>query len=105
MKVSPEIPQWLLDIFNKIDYKKVPKMQRYVLIGVIRQWCKKNLKELDKNKTYSTLEVKKIANDFDKELLEILNQFEFSTVSKDIEQQVKIILNSALKSLPLKEKI
>lgn len=102
MKVSPEVPQWLLDIFNKIDFAKVSTMQRYTFITIIKAWCSNNLTLLNPNKQYSSSETKKIARDFDKDLLDTLNKYEYSNVSDKTKNEVKTILLSALKSLPLK---
>jgi len=103
MKISPEIPNWLLNILNVIDFNRIGKLQKYTFLSFTNSYCNSNLSILQKNKKYITKEKKIISADFDNDLLDILNQYEFSNISDELKNQITNFLNNFVKSLPQKK--
>lgn len=101
--ISPEVPQWLLDIFNKVNFKEVGKFKKYQLLTLLKFWAETNLKKIDPNKQYKKQGAKKISKDFDEELLEIMNQYEYSNLPPKYVTEIKNYLTDIVKKeLPLK---
>ena len=101
--ISPEVPQWLLDIFNKINFKQVSTFKKVQLITIMKFWANSNLKKLDPNKQYKKTGAKKISKDFDIDLLNLMNEYEYSSLPESYIKEMKKYLNDIIKKeLPLK---
>ena len=104
MKVAPDVPQVLLDIFNKVDFGKVNKFLRGTLIKQIQSWVSSNIPMKSPSKHYKSSGGKKIiAHDFDKELLDILNAADYEMVNKATLDEAIVFLKKYIKILPQKK--
>lgn len=105
MKVNNNVPQWVLDIFNRVAFAKIPSVQRKVAISFLTNWANSNLLLMNPDKKYPVKQ-KKINKRFDKDLLDLLNKYDYDAVT----DEQKLLLKSNLKvwekkfNIPVEEK-
>ncbi len=98
--IAADVPQSILDAFNKVDFKQVSKITKIAVINVLKGWANTNLKQKDKKKTYpKTIEKKRITADFDKDLLEIINKYDYVLCSQDKINNMVAQINSYVGNL------
>lgn len=105
MKINNNVPQWVLDIFNRINFKEIPAMQRRIALNFLENWANSNLYLLNPDKNYP--EKKKIINkQFDLQLLELLNKYDYDSVQPVQKKLLKANLSTWEKkfNIPVKEK-
>lgn len=105
-KVAPDVPQKILDIFNKVDYARITAIIRIPLMMQIRSWVGSNMPPKDPNVVYkaATGSPKKVvAKDIDEELLSILNNVDYAKVSKEKMTEVIAFLKTYITKLPQKK--
>jgi len=80
-KIAQDVPQVLLDLFNKVDFPAVNPEEKQIALDQIEKLTTKMipLKTANTPKVQNP-EPKKIAADFDQKLLDILNKIDWSTV-------------------------
>lgn len=80
MKVNANVPQWVLDIFNQVDFSKIGRIKKGTAIVFLQSWANSNLLLANPKKQYPT--AKKIINKkFDKQLLSLLNKYDYDSVT------------------------
>ncbi len=104
--VAPDIPQWLLDDFNDVDYKSVKlKAVKKQLLTALVSWANQNVPRKIKSKQYAASgEAKIIAKDFDKQLLDVLNSYDYTAITPRQEADIRHFIAKYKHYLPLKKK-
>lgn len=80
MIVQSNIPQWVLDIFNRIDFKKIPYTKKILALAFLEKWGNQNLYSFNPEKKY-TYKQRVINKNFDLQLLKLLSKYDYDGVS------------------------
>lgn len=103
--IAPDLPQWLLDEFNQIDYKsKKMILFKSQIIKALVSWANQNIPRKISSKTYqSTGEIKKISPDFDKQLLDVLNSYDYTALTDIQINLIKEFIGKYKHLIPIKK--
>ena len=100
INVGKNVPQWVLDIFNRVAFAKIPAVKKKVALTFLASWANSNLYSMNPDKKYPEKQ-KMINKKFDKDLLDLLNKYDYDAVT----DAQKLLLKSNLKVWEKKFKI
>ena len=101
--VAPDVPQNILDIFNKIDFTKINFIQKNGFLLFLKNWVKQNLPLKNAGQKYpNTGGPKRISKDFDKQFLDMLNLIDYGNVTPEQMQFILDFTSKYLNNLPQK---
>ncbi len=80
--VNNNVPQWILDIFNIVEFRKIPNNSKKVALTFLTMWANSNLYLVNSKKNYPQSE-KKINKYFDKDLLNLMNKYDYDFITQN----------------------
>jgi len=104
MKIADNLPQWVIDIFNILDFKRIKKVEKIIAINFLSAWANSNLNTVNPQKKYPVGR-KKINKNFDKDLLKLLNSYDYSNISEGEKRQLNANLSKWISqyNIPIKK--
>lgn len=82
MKVNNNVPQWIIDVFNIVEFRKISKSNKKVALTFLTMWANTNLYLVNSKKYYPATE-KRINKYFDKDLLNLMNKYDYDFITQD----------------------
>lgn len=101
IKIAPDVPQELLDVFNRLRWSLMPKPLKQKILFELKMWADQNMQFKTGNETLKSNAKKTISRDFDKILLEMLNNYDWSIVTNSEIVTITNYLNHKFDSEPL----
>lgn len=104
MKIADNLPQWVIDIFNILDFKRIKKVEKIIAINFLSSWANSNLYLANPEKKYP-IESKRINKNFDRDLLKLLNSYDYSNISEGEKRQLNANLSKWISqfNIPIKK--
>jgi len=80
MMIANNVPQWVIDLFNPVDFEKIKYSDKLIALNFLEIWANSNLLLANPEKKY-VVKQKKINKNFDKQLLKLINKYDYDRVT------------------------